>query len=124
MKKISFITLIVLFAVLQQSFVPAPVATAGAQQTATVEYHVSLRFVNEYNGSPWAGGSGDFYLYAYNVNTGAYYEFDYYEDAFLLPPGTYYFRGDDASGAGWIGAYSGTVQVTCNTTVTMKVWAE
>jgi hypothetical protein len=98
--------------------------TSTAKATASVEYTITLNFVNEYNGTPWLGGSGDFYLYAVNTNTGEYYYYDYYADAFILPPGTYYFKGEDASGANWIGAYSGVVAVNADKCVTMKVWAE
>jgi hypothetical protein len=84
-------------------------------------YRVQIKLVGS-NGLPTS--SGAFYFYALDANTWAFYEFDDRENAYLLPAGTYYFEGMDATGSGWCGVSGTQANITCNTTITMNVWCE
>jgi hypothetical protein len=101
---------------------PSHTVVKQAPQTAAQSalFRVKINLVGT-NGLPAAGS---FYFYAWDVNTGDFYEFDYYEDAYLIPAGTYIFGGDDATGSGWCGISGTQATINCNTTVTLRVWCE
>lgn len=88
----------------------------GPQAQSTALYRVGIQLTG--------ANATAFYFYATNVATGEFYEFDYYEDAYLLPAGTYIFGGQDATGSGWCGVSSKLATINCNTTVTLTVWCE
>lgn len=87
------------------------------QQSSGSLFHVSVVFTG-------ANAAYGFYLYAVNAHTGEFYEFDYQLNAFVLPAGTYYFDGEDASGSGWCGVSGTQATVSANTTIIMNVWCE
>jgi hypothetical protein len=97
------------------------VTTHSTAVKSSALYRVTIKLVGS-NGLPSSNSA--FYFYAWDANTGDFYEFDDRENAYLLPAGTYYFGGEDATGSGWCGISGTQATITCNTSVTLQVWCE
>jgi hypothetical protein len=97
------------------------VKTNSAAVKSSALYRVTIKLVGS-NGLPTSNNA--FYFYAWDANTWDFYEFDDRENAYLVPAGTYYFEGMDATGTGWCGVSGTQATITGNTTITMNVWCE
>ncbi len=98
-----------------------PLKADSASVKNNTLYRVSIKLVGS-NGLPTSNNA--FYFYAWDANTWDFYEFDDHENAYLVPAGTYYFEGMDATGSGWCGVSGTQATITCNTTITLHVWCE